>query len=155
MFSTGGFPIMLSGMRSSRFRSRCGLAFVFSFGLAAVGRAADSGPAPADGAAPRYERRDEHDPNGIGKFYLGREIAHVMGHQAADWLERPEREEEEKPGLLMDALKLKPGEVAADIGAGTGYYSWRLAKAVGGTGRVYAVHIQQEMLDLLEKRMAD
>ncbi|HYR59533.1 MAG TPA: methyltransferase type 11, partial [Chthoniobacteraceae bacterium] len=46
--------------------------------------------------APRYETREEHDPNGIGKFYIGREIAHVMGHQAADWLERPEREEEEK-----------------------------------------------------------
>src|SRR3989475_9399065 len=103
----------------------------------------------------RYEHRQQHDPNGIGKFYLGREIAHVMGHQAADWLERPEREAEEKPDLLLEALKLKPGDVVADIGAGTGYYSWRMAKAVGESGLVYAVDIQQEMLDLLAKKMAD
>src|ERR1041385_5257147 len=62
-----------------------------------------------------YQYRREHDPNGIGKFYLGREIAHVMGHQAADWLERPEREAEEKPDLLLKALKLKAGDVVADI----------------------------------------
>src|SRR5207302_2123013 len=103
----------------------------------------------------RYEYRQQHDPNGIGKFYLGREIAHVMGHQAADWLERPEREDEEKPELLLEALKLKPGDAVADIGAGTGYYSWRMAKAVGESGFVYAVDIQQEMLDLLAKKMAE
>src|SRR2546425_2428659 len=101
-----------------------------------------------------YEYRQEHDPNGIGKFYLGREIAHVMGHQAADWLERPERESEEKPDLLLEALKLKSGDVVADLGAGTGYYSWRMANLVGDKGLVYAVDIQQEMLDLLSKRMA-
>src|SRR5688572_30448171 len=95
----------------------------------------------------RYELRRQHDPNGIGKFYMGREIAHVMGHQAADWLERPEREVEEKPDLLVEALKLKPGDVVADIGAGTGYYSWRMAGIVGDKGVVYAVEIQQEMLD--------
>jgi SAM-dependent methyltransferase len=121
-------------------------------------------PIPASAAADetaqttnssRYEYRREHDPNGIGKFYLGREIAHVMGHQAADWLERPEREAEEKPGLLLEALKLKPGDVVADIGAGTGYYSWRMASIVGEKGLVYAVDIQQEMLDLLAERMAE
>src|SRR5438132_7262847 len=102
----------------------------------------------------RYEYRQQHDANGIGKFYLGREIAHVMGHQAADWLERPEREAEEKPDLIIEALKLKSGDIVADIGAGTGYYSWRMAKHVGDKGLVYAVDIQQEMLDLLAKRMA-
>jgi ubiquinone/menaquinone biosynthesis C-methylase UbiE len=102
---------------------------------------------------PRYEKRTEHDPNGIGVFYLGREIAQVMGHQAAGWLERPEREQEERTDLLIDALKLKPGDVAADIGAGTGYISQRMAKRVGETGLVYAEDIQQEMLDLLDRKM--
>src|SRR5438477_10996531 len=73
---------------------------------------------------PSYETRDHHDPNGIGKFYMGREIARVMGHQAADWLERPEREQEEQPSKLIQALKLKPGDVVADIGAGSGYYTF-------------------------------
>src|SRR5580704_14795054 len=61
-------------------------------------------------AHPPYEKRAEHDPNGIGVFYLDREIAHVMGHQAADWLERPEREEEERTDLLIDSLKFHEGE---------------------------------------------
>src|SRR4051812_44584292 len=102
--------------------------------------------------APIYEVRKEHDRDGIGTFYRGREIAHVMGHQAADWLERPEREQEEKPGLLLDALKIKPGDAVADIGAGTGYYTRRLAQKVGKTGVVYAVEIQQEMLDILTNK---
>ncbi len=85
---------------------------------------------------------------------MGREIAQVMGHQAADWLERPEREEEERPDLVLQAIKLRPGDSVADIGAGTGYFSWRLAKAVGSKGKVYAVDIQQEMLDLLVKKMS-
>lgn len=102
----------------------------------------------------RYETRAEHDPDGIGKFYLGREIAHVMGHQAANWLERPEREREERPDLLVPALTLRAGDAVADIGAGTGYYTRRLAKAVGTNGLVYAVEIQQEMLDLLANKLA-
>jgi len=122
--------------------------------LLAAGAAADESARTATNSS-RYEYRREHDPNGIAKFYLGREIAHVMGHQAADWLERPEREAEEKPDLLLEALKLKAGDVVADIGAGTGYYSWRMAKDVGEKGLVYAVDIQQEMLDLIAKRMAE
>lgn len=102
----------------------------------------------------RYETRTEHNPDGIGKFYLGREIAHVMGHQAANWLERPEREREERPDLLVPALKLRAGDAVADVGAGTGYYTRRLAKAVGTNGLVYAVEIQQEMLDLLANKLA-
>jgi ubiquinone/menaquinone biosynthesis C-methylase UbiE len=104
-------------------------------------------------AADRYETRADHDPNGIGKFYMGREIAHVMGHQAAGWLERPERQEEERTDLLIDALKLKPGETVADIGAGTGYIAEKMARRILPGGIVYAVDIQQEMLDLLERKM--
>jgi ubiquinone/menaquinone biosynthesis C-methylase UbiE len=103
--------------------------------------------------APNYSYRTDHDPDGIGKFYAGREIAQVMGHQGADWLERPERQQEERPDLLLQLLPLRPGDVAADIGAGTGYLSWRMAGKVGEKGRVYCVEIQQEMLDLLSENM--
>jgi SAM-dependent methyltransferase len=111
---------------------------------------ADEGAGPQQ---PPYEKRAEHDPNGIGVFYLGREIAHVMGHQAADWLERPEREEEERTDLLIDALKFREGEVVADIGCGSGFISRKIAKKIG-SGTVYGVDIQPEMLSLLVKRMA-
>jgi protein-L-isoaspartate O-methyltransferase len=104
---------------------------------------------------PRYEYRKDHDPNGTGKFYMGREIAQVMGHEAADWLERPERDREEHPAKLMEALKLKPGDVVADIGAGSGYYTFRLAEKVGAKGKVLAVDIQPEMLAIIRKRMKD
>lgn len=99
--------------------------------------------------SPRYTFRELHDPNGIGKFYMGREIARVMGHQGINWLERPEREQEEGLSLLIDALKLKPGMVVADIGAGSGVISTLIAKEVGPKGTVLAVDIQQEMLDAL------
>ena len=112
---------------------------------------ADDPPKPP---MPLYETREEHDRNGIGKFFLGREIAHVMGHQAADWLERPEREEEEKTDVMIEALKFREGEVVADIGCGSGYISRRISKKIGAKGVVYGVDIQQEMLDLLAKRMA-
>jgi protein-L-isoaspartate O-methyltransferase len=105
------------------------------------------------GPAPAYEIRTDHDPDGIGKFYMGREIAHVMGHEAADWLERPEREAEERSTLLLSSLQIKPGDAVADIGAGTGYYTRRLAKVVGDKGAVYAVDIQREMLDLLTNNL--
>jgi SAM-dependent methyltransferase len=111
-------------------------------------------PGLAQSPSARYETRVAHDPNGIGKFYMGREIAHVMGHQAANWLERPEREKEERTDLVVPALKLKVGDAVADIGAGTGYYTRRLAKAVGTNGVVFAVEIQQEMLDLLTNKLA-
>lgn len=87
--------------------------------------------------------------DGIGKYYFGREIAQVMGHQGASWLERPERQQEERTDLLLEALALKPGEIVADIGAGSGYFSWRMAQKVGSKGAVYAVEIQQEFLDIL------
>jgi len=97
--------------------------------------------------APIYETRPA-TRDGTGKFYMGREIAQVMGHQGANWLERPEREREEGTTLLIDNMDLKPADVVADIGAGTGYMSFRMAKKVPG-GKILAVDIQQEMLDLL------
>jgi len=100
----------------------------------------------------RYEYRDVHDPNGIGKFYMGREIAHVMGYFAADWLERDSREEEERLTLLIRSLKLKPGNVVADIGAGSGVISMMMAEQIEPGGQVMAVDIQKEMLDRLQKR---
>jgi ubiquinone/menaquinone biosynthesis C-methylase UbiE len=103
-------------------------------------------------ATPPYEFRHDHDPDGIGKFYMGREIAQVMGHPGADWLERPEREDEENPTRLIQELDLKAGEVVADIGAGSGYISRRLARQVGQNGRVFAVDVQPEMLNLLTNR---
>ncbi|HEV3142855.1 MAG TPA: methyltransferase domain-containing protein, partial [Gemmataceae bacterium] len=110
-------------------------------------------PTPALADEPRYETREQHDPNGIGKFYMGREIAIVMGHQAAGWLERPEREKEEQPAKLIKELNLKPGDAVADIGAGSGYYSFKFSPLVGDKGKVYAVDIQKEMLDLIRKKM--
>jgi len=104
-------------------------------------------------ASARYETRNQPSRDGIGKVYFGREISHVMGHQAANWLERPERETEERTDLLLEALALKPGESVADIGAGSGYFSWRIAQKVGDQGVVYAVDIQQQMLDILMTQM--
>jgi ubiquinone/menaquinone biosynthesis C-methylase UbiE len=103
---------------------------------------------------PLYETRPVGDPNGIAKWFMGRQIAHVMGHQAADWLERPEREDEEKTELMVDALKFREGEVVADIGVGSGYVARKISKRIGATGVIYGVDIQQEMLDVLAKRMA-
>ena len=93
-------------------------------------------------------------PDGIGKVYMGREIAHVMGHQAADWLERPERENEERTDLLVDNMDLKPTDVVADIGAGSGVLSFLIAPKVP-QGKVIAEDIQQEMLDLVNKTAKD
>jgi protein-L-isoaspartate O-methyltransferase len=101
---------------------------------------------------PAYELKADHDPNGIGKFYMGREIAHVMGYQAAGWLERKERVEEEQPAKLIKALALKEGMVVADVGAGSGYHAFLMAPLVGEKGKVIASDIQQEMLDLIAKK---
>ncbi len=82
----------------------------------------------------------------------GRIIAGVMGHQGASWLERAEREQEERPSRVMRELALTPGMVVADFGAGSGYYTVRLARAVGPTGRVLAVDLQPEMLEMVGGR---
>lgn len=112
-------------------------------------------PRPTAKAEPRYTTRAVHDPNGTGRFYMGREIAQVMGHLAAEWLDRPEREQEEQPAKLMEALKLKPGDSVTDLGAGSGYFTFRMADKVGTNGKVYAVEIQPEMLAIIKKRAAE
>lgn len=104
------------------------------------------------GSHPPYISKADHDPEGIGVFYMGREIAQVMGHEAADWLDRPEREAEEAPSMLVKSLQLKAGWVIADIGAGSGYLSFMMAKPVGSTGKVYAEDIQPEMLDIVRAK---
>lgn len=115
-----------------------------------VARTASDEPQPVKPSA-RYETRVDHDPDGIGKFYMGREIAHVMGYQAAGWLERPEREKEEHSSKLIKALKLKPGDVVADVGAGSGYHTFRMAPLVGPKGKIVAVDIQEEMIALIKE----
>ena len=89
--------------------------------------------------------------DGIGKIFHGREIAKVMGHPAIGWLERDEREKEEAPSKAIAAMDLAPDAVVADIGAGSGYYSFRLSPKVP-QGKVMAVDIQPEMLEFLKKR---
>src|SRR5512140_2551889 len=84
----------------------------------------------------------------------GRRYAQTMGVEGADWLDRAERDQEEDPDRAVDVLKLQKGATVADIGAGSGYVTERLAKKVGPTGRVYATDIQQGMIDLLNKRIA-
>ena len=110
--------------------------------------------APAFPTPPLYETRANHDPNGIGKFYMGREIAQVMGPGGIEWLDRPEREEEEHPAKVLDSLNLRPGDVVADLGAGSGYFTFRIAPKVGKTGKVLAIEIQEAMLVTLRARAA-
>jgi ubiquinone/menaquinone biosynthesis C-methylase UbiE len=99
----------------------------------------------------RYKIR-AGDPNGINKWYMGRQIAHVMSHYGIDWLEREEREMEENTSLLLKNLAVKPGMVVADIGAGSGYHSALLSKMVG-TGKVFAVDVEPEMIAYLNARI--
>ncbi len=108
---------------------------------------------PKQPPEPLYEQRVESNRDGIGKFFLGREISHVMGHQGASWLERPTRQQEERTDLLIESLPVREGDVVADIGAGSGYFAWQFAKRVGDTGKVLAVDIQPEMLAILEEQM--
>jgi ubiquinone/menaquinone biosynthesis C-methylase UbiE len=101
----------------------------------------------------RYQKADFPSRGGIGKLYLGREISQVMGHLGAGWLERPKREQQERTDLLVKGLELKPTDVVADIGAGSGYFSFRMAKLVP-EGKVHAVDISKQMLAIIRARMA-
>lgn len=92
--------------------------------------------------------------DGIGKVYMGREIARVMSHEGADWLERPEREAEEAPSKAIKMMDLKPSDVVADVGAGTGYFSFRIAKHVP-QGKVLAEDIDPDMIKDLKRAIAE
>jgi precorrin-6B methylase 2 len=108
---------------------------------------------PAHAEAPTTDARYTRVPagaDGIGRRYMGRDISAVMGWQGAAWLEREEREREERTDLLLTALQLKAGMVVADIGAGTGYLSRRMAPAVMPGGKVLAVDVQPEMVSFLQ-----
>ena len=94
------------------------------------------------------------DYGGIGKWYMGREIAHVMGYQGMSWLERDEREAEERTTLLLKNMNIKTDDVIADIGAGSGYHVFRMAK-MALDGSIYAVDIQDEMLSALRDKKTE
>lgn len=89
--------------------------------------------------------------DGIGKFFMGREIARMMGPGGIDWLERAERDKEENSGLAIENMKLPTETVVADIGAGSGYYSFKIAPILT-RGRIYAVEVQDEMIQALTER---
>ncbi len=99
----------------------------------------------------RYEYKDG-DPNGINKWYMGRQIANVMSHYGINWLERAERDKDENSSLLVKNLDIKPGITIADVGAGSGYYTVRMSKILKG-GKIYAVDVQPEMIEYLNKRI--
>ncbi len=123
------------------------LAVVLILGVHLPGLAQEAPPAStkAEVKAPARSK-PRRDPPGT---YMGRPIAQVMTYQAADWLFRDTREAEEQPERMLDALKIQPGETVADIGAGAGYTSLRLARRVGPTGTVLATDVQTQMLALL------
>ena len=103
---------------------------------------------------PGYIDAPERRTTGIGKFYMDREISFVMGHRAAGWLNRPERIREEMPDDVVANMGLESDHIVADIGAGSGYFSFRIADRVP-SGKVLAVDIQPEMLQLIERQKTD
>ena len=91
------------------------------------------------------------DPNGIGKWYMGREIAFVMGFEGMQWLERPDREAEENVNNLLKNMNIQPGDTLADIGAGSGYHVFKMSPILKN-GLIYAVDIQAEMLNEIQSK---
>ncbi len=107
--------------------------------------------APAAGQTTDVYTQRQPSRDGIGKIYMDREISQVMGHRGAGWLERSNREREERTDLLIERLPIEDGDIVADIGAGTGYFSFPIAQRIPN-GRVLAVDIQPEMLAFIEDK---
>ena len=128
--------------------NRC---FCLSLSLILIFGSAPSLPSPFTLVTAHSVLFGENSSNNPPSTYKGRVIAPVMSAEGADWLVRAEREEFEQPERVVDALKLQKGMVVADIGAGVGYFSLRIAKRVGSEGTVLAVDIQPEMLSLLKQ----
>ncbi len=119
--------------------------------LLACGRgSSQQQPTTAPVAADSLYQYQDATRDGTGRVYKKREIAQVMGHLGASWLDRPEREQEERTDLLLKALQLKPTDVVADIGAGTGFFTFLMAPKVP-QGRVLAVDIQPAMIEYLNE----
>jgi ubiquinone/menaquinone biosynthesis C-methylase UbiE len=136
----------MTGMR----QSLQALHFVVAIICAASVLADEAPPTTRPATAPPVYTTTRPSSDGIGKVYMGREIAQVMGHLGAGWLERQGREREEQPTKAIDLLQLKPTDVVADIGAGTGYFTFRMAKKVP-QGKVLAQDIQPEMLEIVSR----
>ena len=98
-----------------------------------------------------FYQKGERTKDGTGKYYMGREISQVMGHLGAGWLERPKREQEERTDLLIKNMKLSATDHVADIGAGSGYFSFRISPLVP-QGRVHAVDISPQMLGIIRAK---
>jgi ubiquinone/menaquinone biosynthesis C-methylase UbiE len=138
----------------TRVRSRrATIACLITSTLLAAAWTAGATPPDTTTSTDRYARVSP-SRDGIGKVYLGREISFVMGHRGAAWLERPEREIEERPDRVVDGMRLDPADVVVDLGAGSGYFTFRLARRVPD-GRVLAVDIQPEMLERLARGAAE
>ena len=100
-----------------------------------------------------YYQQGERTRDGTGKYYMGREISQVMGHLGAGWLERPKREQEERTDLLVKNMKLSKSDHVADIGAGSGYFSFRISP-LSPEGQVHAVDISPQMLGIIRAKKA-
>lgn len=122
------------------------------FFLATVATYGQPTEAKNESSLPSHYSSGPQTRDGIGKYYMGREIARAIGgHGAIQWLERPEREQEESPDEVVKNLELRPGDHVADIGSGSGYFTFRIAEKVP-KGKVYAVDIDEPMLDFIANR---
>jgi ubiquinone/menaquinone biosynthesis C-methylase UbiE len=127
---------------------------VLAFAIGACQRSGSDGAEAPERAAPSFPAADAPTGESPGT-YMGRTLAPTMTYHGAAWLTRPERQAEENTERMHAELGLRPGDVACDLGAGNGYHTLKMARAVGPSGRAIAVDIQQEMLDLLVARARD